>query len=462
MRKSWPIAALAGFAVSTAMIFPPCPVQAQTTEDLPVRIEARPGPYLVGQGVDLAVSVAARDQRPKLELPALKDARLWTVETSFKPLSVSAIGQSLSGENAFVTRLRLVAQSPGVLEVPPITARLDDREGRSRPLRLKFENPPIEGRPSGFLGGVGDFSAQAEADQGQVRVGQEFLYRIRIAGPAAWGMTLRPDLARLRALPINPRIDDLADETVDEPPGRTFVYRVRPMKPGDVVLPPVSIASFDARAGRYMTRVAPSVPLKVVAVPAFEAANLDYAEPGPSRPRTVLTALAVLTTGGASLIGAVVAGRRLRRRWLGSPRTGLGPARTFARETAVRLSSSDGTDLAQVVIDALVEYGRLSVDRPPGALTPDEARGAVSRGTGSERLGQCAARITARCDRMLFAEDGEPDDAASLRRDAQELFSALGRSDGWLGGLRLRLRRDRSATQAVSGSRDEKNEWPRY
>src|SRR5690606_15654110 len=107
----------------------------------------------------------------------------------------------------------------------------------------QFENPPMAGRTPDFLGGVGDFTAEAVADVGQVRVGQEFLYRIRIEGPAAWGMTNRPELTRLKALPIAARAVPLPAEVIDEPPSRAFVYRVRPSKSGEVVLPPVTIAS---------------------------------------------------------------------------------------------------------------------------------------------------------------------------------------------------------------------------
>jgi hypothetical protein len=80
----------------------------------------------------------------------------------------------------------------------------------------------------------------------------------------------------------------------------------------------------------------------------------------------------------------------------------------------------------------------LSVGRPPGALTPDEARAAIAEGGGSDELGKSAARLAARCDRLMFAalsgEEADESEAASLSRDARDLFTALGRSGR--GGLK--------------------------
>lgn len=404
---------------------------------LPVVARVEPGqPLLVGSGVNLTVIVAAGDQRPILELPAVEGARLWKVSSSLRPISAGGIGGFQSGENAFVTRLRLVTESPGAVVVPSIIARVGDREGRSQPLRLSFENPPIAGRPPGFLGGVGDFELHAEVQPARVRVGREVEYRIRVSGPGAWGMTTRLDLARLETLPIAPRVEPLAVEVIDEPPSRSFVYRLKPSKPGEVVLPQVAIASFDPRTRRYMTRAARGVALEVVAAPVFDAGELDYQVPAASRLANGLSALGALVLAAAAIFGAVVAGRRLRSRWTRSSRAERGRAGRFAREVANRLGAQAGDESAAAVetIDALIEYARLAAGRAPGALTPDEAREAVALASGSEALGDRAARLTARCDRILFSGKGGcgGGEEASLRGDAQALFKALGRSNGWL------------------------------
>ena len=87
---------------------------------LRVRLEVGPGPFYTGQGIELAVAVTARDQRPAIELPRPNGADLWTCGTSFQPISATGIGQVTSGENVYITRLRLVPRRPGSLEVPAV------------------------------------------------------------------------------------------------------------------------------------------------------------------------------------------------------------------------------------------------------------------------------------------------------------------------------------------------------
>jgi hypothetical protein len=420
-------------------------------QDLTVRARARSETILTGQGIDVFVDVPARDRRPKLELPALRGARMWIVEETFRPTGMSAIGGATMSDNVFTTRLRLVAESPGPLVVPAIVAAIDGRSGKSAPLRLTVENPPLVGRPPGFLGGIGDFAATAEVAPERVRIGQEVVYRIRVEGPGARGMTTRPALDRLRGLAIDPSVAERPDEVVDEPPSRTFVYRLRPMKPGEVVLPPVPIASYDPRIGRYITRASNSARFQVIDAPAYDPEELDYRPPPPGRSRAAVVAAAV---AGVVAIAVVIAGlpparrralRWIRRRFPGRRRA----ARAFARGSARGLAGSDAPNeaTARGILDALIEYARLGAGRPAGALTPDEARASVATVSGSDELGDRAARTAARCDEILFAARGSgggPEGGDRLKSDARELFEALGRSGG---------RRGR-----VSG----RNGWRRY
>src|SRR5262249_2420076 len=87
------------------------------------------------------------------------------------------------------------------------------------------------------------------------------------------------------------------------------------------------------------------------------------------------------------------------------------------------------TDLARRTGEQLVRYLELGVERPPGALTPDEVYQGVARCTGCDALAARAARLSARCERILYRAplalpEGDPD---RLLADARELFPALGR-----------------------------------
>jgi hypothetical protein len=84
---------------------------------------------------------------------------------------------------------------------------------------------------------------------------------------------------------------------------------------------------------------------------------------------------------------------------------------------------------AQQIAKRLTIYLRVGLGRPPGALTPDEAREGVARLTQSHELALQAGQLTARCDGILYGDaPGEPhEDARRLLDDARRLFEALGR-----------------------------------
>jgi hypothetical protein len=344
-----------------------------------------------------------------------------------------------------------VANRPGTLEIPPIAAHLAGRSGRSPPKRVDIQPVPLEGRPAGYLGGVGPFSLKAEAAPSVIRLGQEFHYRITIAGPGAWGSSGRPDLARAQRPEAGLRVVAEPDEAINEPPARTFVYRIRPMRAGEIALPPVAIAAFDPAINRYVTKVTKSVSVRVVEAPSFDPASVDVLQAPSSLPGarwvnwTAWTLSAILLLG-ASLALALARVRRRRRR---EARPGPAAARAFAARLARTLagasaypppnsstspdpaSAERGSDqrcweAAHQISEDLTRYLQVGSGRPPGALTPIEARQGVMDLTGSDALGGHAEQLAAHCDRALFGErNGEPS-ALELLESARQLFHALG------------------------------------
>jgi hypothetical protein len=190
----------------------------QESDELRVRLEVAPGHRFVGQEFELRVGVVGTDQRPKIEPPSIGGADVWAIGTDLKPISVSGIGAEVAEANLFVSRFRVVPRRSGALEIPAIPARIGSRSGRSRPARLSIRPVPPEGRPAEFLGGVGRFALQAEVTAKVVRVGQELDFRITVTGPAAWGMSDRPELKRYDRLGIGLRIEPKQAETTQEPP----------------------------------------------------------------------------------------------------------------------------------------------------------------------------------------------------------------------------------------------------
>jgi hypothetical protein len=83
-------------------------------------------------------------------------------------------------------------------------------------------------------------------------------------------------------------------------------------------------------------------------------------------------------------------------------------------------------EAARKISDGMIAYARAGVGRPPGAITPDEARHAVVQSSNSLELGDRAADLVESCDRALFAAWPQECDALVLLEMARGLFSALG------------------------------------
>src|SRR5262249_26371812 len=157
--------------------------------------------------------------------------------TAMVPISSSGIGNVVFEQMAFVSRFRIVPRRAGTLLIPAFTARLNDRTGTSRPIRLMVQRLPDAGRTDAFLGGVGPFEVTAGVRPQTARLGEMVEYCLRVTGPGARGMTRGPDPQKLVRGTIPLRVEAGTVESVAEPPSRRFCYKVRPLRAGDVVLP---------------------------------------------------------------------------------------------------------------------------------------------------------------------------------------------------------------------------------
>ena len=403
----------------------------------------------MGQGIEFRISVAGGRRPPKIELPTIPSARGWQTGTTSSPISRSGIGSIVAEDNAFVTKFRVVPTRPGTLQIPSVPVRVQEHLGRSQSLRVEVLPVPAPGRPASFLGGIGRFTLRADVSASAVRVGQEFDFRITVSGPAAWGMTQAPELTRYDRVPLGLRIRTGPTQTKDEPPELTFTYHLRPTRPGDAVLPPVSIAAFDPALSRFMTQVTPSVPIRVVAVSPFDPATIDD---GPLSLRESQAADRRWIAWGSfafALVAACISLALVRKR-LRDRRAGESAARQFAAglarnfsadasiartsgcdESGVTLPLIDVQDgplcrVARRVRDLLIRYLELGIERPPGALTPDEASKGVTQVSRSEDLGAKAGQLMACSDRVLYGEASAEIDAPEFLEQARALFEALG------------------------------------
>jgi len=362
----------------------------------PLRPEATvgPGPYFVGQAIDLRVGVPGSDP-PAISPPKVEGAAV-----------IPAGGG----------RFRVIARRSGVLLIPPMTAQAGGRSGRTAPIRLTVRDLPAAGRPANFLGGVGSFQVQAEAQPATVRVGEPIEFRVRLTGPGARGSAGRPMLAGKALDDLRIRVEPLATEAADEPPARVIRYRLRAGRAGAGTLPPVAVAYFDPKTGRYFTRAAAAVAIRVEEAPVFDPAAVRY---GPAREGAAGSRLDGVAVGlGGLAIGLILAGvliARNRRR-----RPGLGPRRLAARLAGEVGGAGTKIATARRITEGLADYLAEATGGPVGALTPEEARRGIAGVSGDEALADAAARLVAACDRVRYAGAGE-----SPVADAAALFGAL-------------------------------------
>jgi hypothetical protein len=292
-------------------------------------------------------------------------------------------------------------------------------------LQIDVRGLPVLGRPAGFLGGVGAFAVEAEASPSTLRVGQDLTYTIRVTGPAARGMSGAPDLARFAQIPLGLEIKPLPIDAQDQPPTRWFRYRIRPTRPGAAPLPPLAIAAFDPSSERYVTKVTSSIPIRVVDVPKFDPATLDYrpppntaASPHVLAPVERVRGLAALVAGIVAILALTLVARTARRRRRSDP------GRLLLRRARGLDPRQEATEAARLITDALAEYLEQTMGRPQGALTPSEAESALTQVTHPAELAGRTAGLVAACDQARYS--GCDPDTAALVAAARQLFAELG------------------------------------
>jgi hypothetical protein len=162
----------------------------------------------------------------------------------------------------------------GVYTIPPSTLRyeLPDDEGYGSTLRaytLESEGStvvaiplPAAGRPLDFDGAVGEFVDTAFTDGATPRMGDTFVFTVRVSGVGNINMLSRPALAI-------PWADITASEerVVWDSVGtavrgsKEFDWIVTPKFVGEMIVPPVRFVYFDPSSRQYS--VATTVPIKL-------------------------------------------------------------------------------------------------------------------------------------------------------------------------------------------------------
>jgi tetratricopeptide (TPR) repeat protein len=330
---------------------------------------------------------------------------------------------------------------------------------RTKPIEIDVSALPVAGRPPFFEGAVGEaLQLGARLDRDQVAEGEPVTMTVKVEGIGNVKTFSRPklaDLPQFRSYDADSKTDV---QTFDRVAGsRTWETVLVPKDEGEHVVPPIRMAYFDTREGRYRTLETKPLPITVVRGASIGGATA--ASPGMDAPaaqqdiqilgsdiahiRTdvpvsdtwtplyrhglfgVLAPLPFLAVVGATL-------RQRRRDRLASDRA-LARA-TRARKVAAKrlaaarraLGANQGEAFYAEISHALHQYAGDKLNVAATGMTHEDLRAAVVRAGVDESAAAHLVGILERCDAARFAPGSMG--AERLRdtlRDAESVILAL-------------------------------------
>ncbi|MCL4212916.1 MAG: BatD family protein [Gemmatimonadales bacterium] len=194
---------------------------------------------------------------------------------------------------------------------PSFFSREEERTLRSEPLAFVAIDPPLRGRPAGWSGAVGRWSAAVRVDGTAARVGDPFVLTLRVSGTGNATLLPRPVLSVAWAdiVPEDERV--VLDSTPTTLGGaKEFSWLVTPREAGPRVVPVIDYVYFDPGSRGYEVARSSPVSLRIAAgdlvqvpsaLPASPADTVLPIRPGLAGPRPIALPLPWLWMWGALL-----------------------------------------------------------------------------------------------------------------------------------------------------------------
>jgi len=152
---------------------------------------------------------------------------------------------------------------------------------KSEPVTLSFKRPPLENRPADYVEGtVGSFVIQSSLDKDKIKVNESAVLTVKVEGSGNLRGIRPKDIEIPNGLRINPIPGADLDEVVADVAGmsgkRVFQYLITGEKPGDYLIPKISLAFFNPITERYERTTTKPLALSVLSEgfsPQMEAKN---------------------------------------------------------------------------------------------------------------------------------------------------------------------------------------------
>jgi hypothetical protein len=303
----------------------------------------------------------------------------------------------------------------------------------SKPLSLKVQPLPADGRPADFYGLVGRYTISAEASPVNVNVGDPITLTVRVGGsrylkPVQW-----PDLEKVEGF-SDFRIP--AERSDGEIAGgqKVFTQTVRAGSDSVQQIPPIPLSFFDSESGRYRTVYSNPIRLDVAATRMVTGDDIESAQPIAIRPQmqSIKEGLSANYTSADALVnqhfylGSAVTGAAFWGLWAGPALllgisvvsrklTNQNPERMASRRrknacsAALRRigkvplrSTQAGPELARILNQYIADkFGKVS-----GALTAEDGRRLIESSSGDAELAARFKAVTERAEAAAYSPTG--------------------------------------------------------
>jgi len=148
----------------------------------------------------------------------------------------------------------------------------------SESLNLEVLSLPDEGQPVEFYGLVGRYTISASATPTHVNVGDPITLTIKIGGSQYLKAVRWPELERVPELASNFKIPSQKASPTIENSFKVFTQRIRASSDKVTRIPPIPLASFDVREGKYVTTQTEPIELEVAPTKVLTSADLEGAD----------------------------------------------------------------------------------------------------------------------------------------------------------------------------------------
>jgi hypothetical protein len=325
---------------------------------------------------------------------------------------------------------------------------------RTRPVRVKVEPLPTEGRPADFQSGnVGRYTLTAEVDSTKVGLNQPVSYTLTVRGVGNIQRLRAPELKGVEGFKVfEPTVDLQQPKQGRLAQGsKTFEYVLLPLATGKLTIPDMPFSFYDPEAGSYRTLQTGEKVIEVVAgdgvtaaagqapgrevnllSEAFKPVRFESALGGYGPPfyqsEWFLPMLAI--PPGLWLLLLAVAGVRAGLASQ-SPRSRArrvaGEAHRRWRRSARLLAAGQAADFYAELKDALLLAAEARVGAPVHGLPLPEIQARLGQALVPEPVVEALVREVENCDFGRFAPAvSRGDEMSAAHARAQGLLRSLG------------------------------------